>query len=540
MTTRRVIHAVAGQGAAGAGWLPRLGLAVVALVCLTLAGCASLPSFQPQPETHAMPVAAAARTQLARIARADEPETPGLSGFRLMAQGPTAFNARLALMRHAQNTIDAQYYVLNRDLTGLIFLRELRAAAARGVRVRLLVDGLYAPVSEDLYAALAVQPNFEVREFNPLPARAGPLPWRLMLSLHDLRHINRRMHNKLLVADNSLAITGGRNVADEYFMLSESSNFVDIDMLVSGQAVGELSATFDDYWNSAQVRPMAVLQPAPAPQDAARLLDAVFAPLPQSIAEPSVDVLGQPTVQAQLERGWLDQIWGDARVLADFPGKITLDDPEASFADSVTQRTVAQIQGARSEVFIVSPYFVPGPHGLALIQDAQRRGVQTVVMTNALNATDETLAYSGYSRYREPMLKSGVRLYELGANLITRDRRLGDFKMSSARLHAKVAVVDRRRMFIGSMNFDGRSAWLNTEVGLIVESTELAAQFRQLIDEFSPGTYELRLDPAKGVMSWVERDIDGAETVQYDEPGWSALHRFRDWLILQMVPEEML
>ena len=255
-----------------------------------------------------MPVAAAARTQLARIARADEPETPGLSGFRLMAQGPTAFNARLALMRHAQNTIDAQYYVLNRDLTGLIFLRELRAAAARGVRVRLLVDGLYAPVSEDLYAALAVQPNFEVREFNPLPARAGPLPWRLMLSLHDLRHINRRMHNKLLVADNSLAITGGRNVADEYFMLSESSNFVDIDMLVSGQAVGELSATFDDYWNSAQVRPMAVLQPAPAPQDAARLLDAVFAPLPQSIAEPSVDVLGQPTVQAQLERGWLDQI----------------------------------------------------------------------------------------------------------------------------------------------------------------------------------------------------------------------------------------
>ena len=137
MTTRRVIHAVAGQGAAGAGWLPRLGLAVVALVCLTLAGCASLPSFQPQPETHAMPVAAAARTQLARIARADEPETPGLSGFRLMAQGPTAFNARLALMRHAQNTIDAQYYVLNRDLTGLIFLRELRAAAARSSRRKI-------------------------------------------------------------------------------------------------------------------------------------------------------------------------------------------------------------------------------------------------------------------------------------------------------------------------------------------------------------------------------------------------------------------
>ncbi|HEY1227711.1 MAG TPA: phospholipase D-like domain-containing protein, partial [Ramlibacter sp.] len=223
-----------------------------------------------------------------------------------------------------------------------------------------------------------------------------------------------------------------------------------------------------------------------------------------------------------------------------FPGKITMDDPEASFADSVTQRTVAQIQGARSDVLIISPYFVPGERGLALIQDAASRGVQTSVITNALNATDETLAYSGYSRYREPMLKSGVRLYELGAHLVTRDRRLGNFKSSSGRLHAKVAVVDRRRMFIGSMNFDGRSAWLNTDVGLIVDSTELAAEFRQLVDELGPGTYELRLDPKQGAMSWVERDIDGAETVQFEEPGWSSFHRWRDWLLLQLVPEEML
>lgn len=526
----------------GAGWGigARWRRACTVAICVVLTGCASLPDFQPQPETSALPAATATQTTLARIARADAPEAPGLSGFRLMVQGPTSFNARIALAKRAEKTIDAQYYVLNRDLTGLIFLRELRAAAARGVRVRLLVDGLYAPVSEDLYAALSTTPNFEVRQFNPLPARAGPLPWRLMLSVPDLRHLNRRMHNKLFVADNSIAVTGGRNVADEYFMLSESSNFIDVDLLVSGKAVGELSSTFDEYWNSEQVRPMSVLQPIPTPDEARSQLDVAFAALPKSIPEPSVDVLGQPTVQAQLDQGWLEQIWGDGRVLADFPGKITLDDPEASFADSVTQRTVAQIQGARSEVFIVSPYFVPGPLGLALIQDAQKRGVQTVVMTNALNATDETLAYSGYSRYREPMLKSGVRLYELGADLITRERRLGDFKMSSGRLHAKVAVVDRRRMFVGSMNFDGRSAWLNTEVGLIVESTDLATQFRELIDEFSPGSYELRLDPTKGTMSWVERDEDGAETVQYDEPGWSAFHRFRDWLILQMVPEEML
>jgi len=509
-------------------------------VCLALAGCAGLPTFQPQPETHAPSTAGVSQTQLARIARADQPEMPGLSGFRLLPQGPTAFNARLALARRAEKTIDAQYYVLQRDMTGLAFLRELRAASARGVRVRLLVDGLYAPVSEDLYAALAVMPNFEVRQFNPLPARAGPLPWRLLLSMNDLSHLNRRMHNKLFVADNSIAVTGGRNIADEYFMFSESSNFVDMDLLVSGQVVPELSQTFDEYWNSAQVRPMALLQPVPEVEDAQRVLQTAFAPVPAQFREPGVDLLGLPPVETQLEAGWLTQTWADARVLADFPGKITLDDPEASFADSVTQRTVAQIQGARSEVLIISPYFVPGERGLALLQDAAKRGVQTSVITNALNATDETLAYSGYSRYREPMLKSGVRLYELGAHLVTRDRRLGNFKSSSGRLHAKVAVVDRRRMFIGSMNFDGRSAWLNTEVGLIVDSTELAAEFRQLVDELGPGTYELRLDPKQGAMTWVERDIDGAETVQFEEPGWSTFHRWRDWLLLQLVPEEML
>ena len=508
---------------------------------LVLVGCASLPPFEAQPPTSAPAIAEVAQTPLARVARADQPETPGLSGFRLLAQGPTAFNARLTLAERAQKSIDAQYYILQRDATGLAFLRGLREAAARGVRVRLLVDGLYAPISEDLYAALAVQPNFEVRQFNPLPARSGPLPWRLMRSLGELRHVNRRMHNKLFVADNSLAITGGRNVADEYFMLSGTANFVDIDLLVSGQAVGELSQSFDDYWNSAEVRPMASLQPVPEREEAARRLDAAFAPLARDFYEPGLDVLGLPSVKTQLDQGWLTQVWADARVLVDFPAKIRQDDPEAAFADSVTQRTLAQVQGARDEVFIVSPYFVPGERGLALVEDASRRGVRLVVLTNALNATDETLVYGGYSRYRERLLKAGVKVYELGAELVVRDRRLGNFKLSTGRLHAKVAVLDRRRMFIGSMNFDGRSAWLNTELGLIVESTQLAAQFRQLIDERGPGAYELRLDEANGgAMLWVERDIDGAETVRRQEPGLNPLYRFRDWLMLQVLPEEML
>ncbi|HSV59565.1 MAG TPA: phospholipase D family protein [Variovorax sp.] len=512
---------------------------LLASAALALAGCASLPPFDAQPPSSAPTAAAVAQTPLARIARADQTETPGLSGFRLLPQGATAFQARLALARRALVSIDAQYYILQRDASGLALLRALREAAARGVRVRLLVDGLYAPVNEDLYAALAALPNFEVRQFNPLPARSGPLPWRLMRSLHEAAGINRRMHNKLFVADNSLAITGGRNIADEYFMLGGTANFVDMDLLVSGQAVGELSQSFDEYWNSAEVRPMAGLQPVPAAGEAARRLDAAFAPLPADMYEPGLDVLGQPSVAAQLEQGWLTQVWADSRVLADFHGKIRQDDPEASLADSVTQRTLSQVQGARSEVFVVSPYFVPGERGLELVEDATRRGARLVVLTNALNATDETLVYGGYSRYRERLLKAGVRVYELGADLVTRDRRLGNFKSSTGRLHAKVAVIDGRRVFIGSMNFDGRSAWLNTEVGLIVDSTELASQFRELIDERGPGAYELRLD-TDGTMLWVERDSDGAETVRREEPGWNPFYRFRDWLLLQVVPEEML
>jgi putative cardiolipin synthase len=507
-----------------AAWLACAALAM-------LSGCAALPPYAASSPTHAPTNVDA--TRLARVARAGAP--PGLSGVRLMPEGPTAFNARIALARDAEISIDAQYYILQDDPLGLLFLRELSKAARRGVRVRLLVDDLYSAGKDELLALLAEKPNFEVRMFNPLPVHAGPWTARLLFSLHELGRINRRMHNKLFVADNSLAVTGGRNIADEYFMQSGTANFIDMDALVSGPAVRELSDAFDDYWNSAQVRPIGSLVAAPAPR-----LDELLGKALPSLAERPVDVLGNTPVAEQIDAGQLKQVWvEEIRVLADAPEKIRQDDPEASFADSVTQRTLAVLSSARSEITMVSPYFIPGDEGLKLLQESAARGVRIVALTNSLDATDESLVYAGYARYRRAMLKAGVHLYELGARLSSRERRLGDFRSSSGRLHAKMAVVDRRRLFVGSMNLDGRSARLNTEIGLLIDSPELAAQFYSLTPIRALGAYELRVGK-DDTLQWVEHDEDGGERVILDEPGASWPQRFRDWLLLRLVPENTL
>lgn len=521
-------------------WLVRvLGLGLAA----ALTACASLP----EPSVAAAPSFAATDvgpTPLARIAAASlaaDAAARGHSGFLLMPEGPTALNARIALIRAARKTLDAQYYILQDDATGLLFLSELLDASRRGVRIRLLVDDLYTPGKDQLYAALASQPNFEVRLFNPLAVRSGPLAWRVALSLGELRRINRRMHNKLLVADNSIAVTGGRNIADEYFMRSDQANFVDMDLLAAGPVVPALSQSFDDFWNSRQVRPIGSLMELPPDNDTTRrVLAERCEDRRDLLPEAATDVLGHPPVSVQLAAGKLMLTEGDGRVVSDVPQKITYDDPEASFADSVSQRTVAMLYGARREVLMVSPYFVPGQAGLALLREQAARGVQVLVFTNSLDATDETLVYSGYARYRLSMLKAGVKIYELGSRLVPKGRHFGEFRHSSARLHAKIMLVDRERVFIGSMNLDGRSARLNTEVGVIIESPVLVSQFDALMPLRKLGAYELRLRKDEDGVQWIEHHEDGSEAVLDEEPGANVIDRVRDWLLLKLLPEDVL
>jgi len=519
----------------------RCPLLIVALA-LALVGCAGLPSQVQRPVSSAAAPEAVAATTLARIAAESAPAlADGQSGARLLPDGDQAFDARIALARSAEKTIDAQYYLIASDTTGLQFLRELRDAAARGVRVRLLVDDLYAVGQDALFAGLAAHPNVEVRLFNPLPVREGSFASRIVFSLHQVSRINRRMHNKLFVVDNSFAIAGGRNIADEYFGRAEPANFIDMDVLVSGAAVREMSTAFDAYWNSEHVYPVQSLTAAATPaQFDAHVADvASVAPLTRS------DALGQPPVAAQIAAGRVEQSASTVRVLADAPSKI---DTRDGSDGAVMQAHLELIRSAQSEVLIASPYFVPGARGVAAMQQAVDRQVRLSVMTNSLATTDEPLVHYGYAKYRQTILKMGAALYELMPSALTRrseESSSSGYGASGAhgslgRLHAKVAVVDQRSLYIGSMNMDRRSAHCNTEVGLIIDSAELARDVARLLQrEQAPRSYRVQWAAAEQRIEWVQNQ-PGGPLVHTSEPDSAWNQNLSVRAMALVINEEML
>lgn len=519
-----------------------------AALLLALAGCAALPSQVQRPASSAAAPEAVATTTLGRIAAESAPSRiDGQSGLRLLPDGDQAFDARVALARRAEQTIDAQYYLIASDTTGLQFLRELRDAAARGVRVRLLVDDLYAVGQDELFAGLAAHPNVEVRLFNPLPVREGSFASRVVFSLHQVSRINRRMHNKLFVVDNSFAIAGGRNIADEYFGRAEPANFIDMDVLVSGAAVRDMSTAFDAYWNSQHVYPVQSLVFA-ASAVAPEQFDARVAAVAPVASLSSPDTLGRPPVATQIAAGRIEQSAGTVRVLADAPGKI--DGADRTDGD-VMRAHLELIRSAQSELLIASPYFVPGESGVAAMQQAADRQVRLSVMTNSLATTDEPLVHYGYSKYRQAIVKMGAALYELMPSALT--RRAEESAASSGsgyggsgshgslgRLHAKVAVVDQRSLYIGSMNMDRRSAHCNTEFGLIIDSADLAHDVTRLLQrEQAPRSYRVQWAAAEQRVQWVQSQPSGAR-VFASEPAsaWNRNLTVRAMALL--VNEDML
>lgn len=506
-----------------------------------LGGCASLPAPIPMSPSYA--IQDVTSTRLARIAlKTALPDAPELSGFRLLPEAPFSFNARIALASRAEKSIDVQYYELRNDGVGRQFLRELRDASLRGVRVRLLVDDLYMGDADELFSSLAAYPNMEVRLFNPLPARSGSLMSRIVFSLHEFGRINHRMHNKLFIVDNSFSVSGGRNMADEYFMQDGQANFIDMDVLASGPVVREQSAAFDIYWNSEQVRPIdQVASFNLSPAQARRRFDQLVEGAGYGLPENERDALGRTSVARQLDDGRLDQFHAKSQVLVDDPTKMMRRHFEERFQGSVSQRTLAVLETARSHLFITSPYYVPGQIGLAQIKRQLQSGVKITVVTNSLAATDEPLVYAGYARYRLEILKLGVVLYEVSPTLSQRSGQLGEFGKTTGRLHGKTAVIDDKRVFIGSMNLDGRSASLNTEIGLVIDSPEIAADFNRIIstDRFT-SAYLVRIG-SRGGVEWIVQDGNGMVTaIHEDEPETSWLIQFKNWMLSPFVGEELL
>ena len=472
-------------------------LRTAAMLCaLALGGCASLPHSVPRAASTA-PVDVA-WTALAGIAAAAKPEAArGLTGVRLLPDGGEAFAARLALIRRAELSLDVQYYLIASDRTGLQFLAALSEAAARGVRVRALVDDLNATGQDALFAGLARQAGFELRLFNPLPARRGGFVARFALSLHEFSRINRRMHSKVLIADNSFAILGGRNIADEYFDRSGSAGFIDMDLLVSGPVVPALSASFDAFWNSAHAYPVASLA-------------AEAAPLPRAAAAATTNEPVQATgddIEAEFAAGQVTRHFAPASVLADGIAQIEATAPDRP--DSMVMSAhLGLLRSARSSALVATPYFVPSPGGLAALHEARARDVRLVVMTNSLSTTDEPLAHFGYARYRTGLLRIGVALHELMASGESKgrgDAEAGTWPRSLGRLHAKLLVVDERWVSIGSMNMDRRSARCNSETALLVDSPALAAEVGHFLARGRlAGSYRLRLADDGKRIEWLE------------------------------------
>jgi putative cardiolipin synthase len=489
---------------------------------LALSGCAVLPGDVDRPVSHA--TVDPSTTTLGRIAAASVP--PGaqaLSGFRLLPEGDDAFEARIALIRRAEKSIDAQYYLIADDGTGRQFLRALADAARRGVRVRVLVDDLYTTRQDTLFAALSAQPGFEVRLFNPLPARSGGFAARVALSAHEFARINHRMHNKLLIVDGSFAVTGGRNIADEYFDRDDAAHFIDMDLLSSGPLVASLAALFDEFWNSPSSYPAHALIHADGAAEASALA-ALHADGAAS-ADDTWPLASDGPLAAELAGGRLAQRFAPARRVADTPARIR--DDAAQGDGPVMRAHLELLAAARSSVVFATPYFVPGPAGLATLRHARERGVRVSVLTNSLATTDEPLVHFGYARYRVGMLRLGVALHELvpvRAAADNNDAQGEDHHGASlGRLHAKLMIVDGRWLSIGSMNMDRRSARSNTESAIVIDDPVLAGEVASfLASDRDAASYALRLGRRGKRVEWLDpgtKSVLDAEPRPFGGPG---------------------
>jgi len=447
-----------------------------AIVALLVAGCATLPGAgYPKQASSALARPAATRLghQLDAIAR----KHPGLSGFRLLPFGSDGLRARMELAAAAERTLDLQYFIIENDVTGKLLMDTVLRAADRGVRVRMLIDDTEDLAHNQQLVGLAAHPAIEIRIFNPYFSR-GVFDVLRYGEFVIAERLNYRMHNKLFVADNAAAVLGGRNIGDEYFQASAQTDRADFDVLAVGPVVPRVSATFDAYWNSDLAIPVQALLPGKPATDA---LDRYRADLAQNQTNAQQGPAHVPRFDiANPVRSLVDGdgalVWAKADVLYDNPDKSKVEAGEKR-GQLLRNRLVEALGTVKSELLVVSPYLVPADDGMRLLEDLRARGVRVRVITNSLASTDMPIVHAGYRHYRTQMLEDGVELYEVRPVPGAPDGDGKSLKSPSSgqfAVHAKVFVLDRRRLFVGSMNFDNRSLRLNTEIGLLIESPELA------------------------------------------------------------------
>ena len=531
--------------------LARLAIAGLVTAALLAAGCSTLPrnvdrvpstALEDKGDTQLGRVAAASLAS--RDGRAGVTAGSNISGFQVVSAGEEAFGTLYTLITHAQRSLDLQYYIVADDPYARTLLRAAREAAERGVRVRLLIDDFYTTGKDERIAWYSAHPNIEVRVFNPFTGGRAWFATRVMTSITDIGRVNRRMHNKLFIADSAMAITGGRNIGAEYYQHSDRTNFLDVDALAVGPIVKDLADAFDLYWNSGFAYPIeALARPTEATTDTIdqRALSDPQDPVIQATEE--ARQLGR-TFAAKLDSGRIAMNAAPAALIADRPSKVGRSRPQLGPDGLVAGATIATdilsiIGAAQQELMVVSPYFVPGERGMQAFRALVDRGVKVRVLTNSLAATDAAIVHIGYSKYRRRLIEMGVEIYELRPEPGEEKARLGVLGSSKSSLHAKVLIVDRKTLFIGSFNVDPRSSLENTEMGLEIESEALAAQVAGILqDRGEESRYRVTL-AADGGLQWTTR-TNGVEQIFDDEPGAGTGLKLALKLLAPFAPEQML
>ncbi|WP_407330763.1 phospholipase D family protein [Enterovibrio sp. 27052020O] len=435
------------------------------------------------------------------------------TGFHSLSSGDDALLARIALIESASQSLDLQYYIFSDDETSQIITWRLYEAAQRGVRVRVLLDDMQHR-DDSIMARLHAHPNIEIRLFNPHFARTT----RSLSFLMDFSRLNHRMHNKSLTADGVSSIVGGRNIGNEYFSFANSVEFGDFDLLLFGPVVAQTAVQFDTYWNSQHALPIDALVDMP-PTEATSSLTELFAQeqLEAPFKDGKYDIT-QLALFEQLKLGTLDMNWGEGELWYDSPDKVE------TKASALAEKLAQRLKNAKHSVLLVSPYFVPTESGTKALTDAAERGIKITIVTNSLASNDVFAVHGWYAKYREALLKSGIELWEMKSSAeIKRQWSLIGSTRSS--LHAKVILVDERDVIVGSMNWDPRSAELNTEMAVVIEHADYAKlALNQLRTGLSTGAF--KVDLQNGAVIW--RDMVTGD-IHDNEPEASIWRRFGAW-----------
>ena len=509
--------------------IPLTGHAIILLFAMLVIGCASVPTDYPRTPSKAF--TDYLDTSVGQLFEEEAARLPGESGFKIIRRGRQGFTARIAMTELAEKTLDLQYYAWEADETGWLLAEHVLKAADRGVRVRILVDDITLVGRDTGAASLDAHPNIELRVFNPFAHRSA----RILDYAVDLGRVNHRMHNKIYVMDNAVAIIGGRNIGNNYFNVDTHANFRDLDIAAAGPVVREISNVFDYFWNGDWAVPISALKDRAytnedleaARKNVRELIAAGTYPYP----------LGQDTSTLRSDLLSIrDQfIWA--------PGQIVWDDPadikEGMQAGIVVTALENKIQTLQSELLMEAAYFVIREDGVENARKMNDRGVKVRVLTNSLASNDVVAAHAGYSQTRKDLIANGVEIYELRPDAgVVKERNYSADSKSG--LHSKAMVFDRESVFIGSFNLDPRSFNINTEAGLYVESPELAAQVAEFMDEGvrPENSYRVLLDEDGNLVLVTE--IEGEEVRYDDDPETTFGQRFMsDFISILPIDEHL-